>query len=95
MVRRVNHPGFRLLLDNYHVAVENENVAEAVKNAAPFLVHAHIAAPAGRKYPTPEKAHEYIDFLRALREAGYTGGVSIESNFDDEAASNGVAHLLR
>lgn len=77
LMRAVNRPEVRMLVDYYHHAIEEEAESEIVALGAD-IVHAHLAEPKGRVMPFRAK-EEYVAFFRSLRAAGYDGGVSVES----------------
>ncbi|MFZ6027133.1 MAG: sugar phosphate isomerase/epimerase family protein [Chloroflexota bacterium] len=80
-VKDVDQPAFRLLVDGYHWARENEPLADIVA-AGPWLEHAHIATYTQRLAPGAE-ACDFAPFLRALAEAGYDKRLSIEGAWAD------------
>jgi len=82
-VQDVNHPAFRLLVDAYHWAKENEPVADIV-TAGPWLEHAHIATYPKRQAPGAEPC-DFAPFMQALKEAGYDKRLSIEGGWQDMA----------
>ena len=88
MVRTVKHPNVRMIIDYYHLREENENprIVETAKNE---IVHMHFANPAGRVWPhDPGEDRDYELFFRYLKNAGYTGRISIEGkgSFEADAA---------
>lgn len=82
LVKDVQHPAFRLLVDGYHWAKDGET-AEGIMAAKDLLVHAHTATVEGRRPPTPED--DCAPFMITLKQAGYDGRVSIEGNITDPA----------
>lgn len=84
-VRKVNMPAFRLLVDSFHLDMEGESTDSIVKNAD-ILVHAHIATKANRLPPGGED-HDFSPFFQALKDANYTGRLSIEARLPDPADS--------
>jgi len=80
-VKDVNHPAFRLLVDAYHWAKENEP-PEDIITAGPWLAHAHIATYANRLPPGAE-ACDFGPFFAALKQAGYDQRISVEAGWDD------------
>lgn len=82
LVRAVSRPHIRLLVDYYHLSVEQEGL-EIIGEAREFLQHMHIANPTGRVYPAQGDGVDYAAFLGALRGAGYDSRVSIEAFTDD------------
>lgn len=86
LARDADRENIRLLIDYYHLALENEN-PEIILEAAPFLKHIHFADPQGRAYPQEVK-DEYVAFVNLLKHVGYEGRISIEAlskDFDREA----------
>jgi D-psicose/D-tagatose/L-ribulose 3-epimerase len=91
MVRMVKHPNVRMIIDYYHLREENEDprIVETAKNE---IVHLHFANPAGRIWPRdPSEDRDYALFFRYLKNAGYTGRISIEGKGSFE--SDGVRSL--
>ena len=83
LAKLVEHPQVRLLVDYYHMARDGEDCG-IIRTAGAWVQHAHFADPAGRAYPAEEKAH-FHDFFGALKDAGYTGRVSLEAGYADFA----------
>ncbi len=78
LVRAVDHPGFRLLVDGYHWMTDDNDV-EALKAAMDLIEHVHVATFPNRKFPGMEPCA--LDaFLSLLVEEGYEGRISIEGN---------------
>ena len=85
LVRAVDRPEIRLLVDYYHLAEEGEN-ADIIAEAGPLLAHAHIANPKGRVYPLSLDESPYSSFFSNLCQIGYQGRLSIEASTTDFAA---------
>jgi len=85
LVRAVDRPEIRLLVDYYHLAEEGEN-AEVIAEAGPLLAHAHIANPNGRVYPLSPDESAYGGFFSNLCKIGYQGRLSVEASTTDFAA---------
>ncbi len=83
-VQDVDHPHVRLLVDAYHWLLD-DNDYEAILIYGDLLRHVHIATRDSRVAPGFE-ACDFSAFLRALKEAGYDGPVSIEGKWEDMAA---------
>lgn len=82
LVRAVDHPNIRLLVDGYHWAKDGDTLEGIVENAS-LLHHAHVAAVQGRR--PPDDADPCGPFFDALRQAGYDGRVSFEGSLTDPA----------
>lgn len=90
LVEEVNHPHVQMIIDYYHMRVENED-PEIVRKARAHIVHMHFANPAGRRWPKLESEDPvYARFFSILKEIRYSRGLSIEGNgnFDDDAAAS-------
>jgi D-psicose/D-tagatose/L-ribulose 3-epimerase len=77
VIDRVNHPGCQLMLDTFHMNIEETSLGEAIRAAGPRLRHVHACendrgAPGAGHVPWAEVAS-------ALKEIGYDGPVVIES----------------
>lgn len=83
---RTDHSNVRVLADLYHIAKDDENLHE-VRAAGRYMRHVHIANPNGRIWPMPGDGYDYMPFADALRDAGYTGRVSIEAGTEDFGGS--------
>ena len=78
MVRRVNHPQVRMIIDYFHLREENEDprILETARNE---IVHFHFANPHGRLWPHDLKEDDhYAPFFNYVKKIGYSGGISIE-----------------
>ena len=62
------------MADFFHMKLNGESF-DSLKEAAPHLIHAHIAEPGrGRPETTPD---DHAQFLQALRQYGYDGRVTL------------------
>lgn len=85
-LKRVNRPNFKMMVDMYHMNIEDElPIPEGIKEAVGLdaLRYVHLC-DSNRKTP----GHGHIDFksvIDALKESGYKGFVSGEvSNYPDQ-----------
>lgn len=73
----VDHPAVKLQLDTYHMNMEEDNMAEAIRRAGDAIGHFHCAA-SNRKLP----GRGHIDWRAikaALDDVGYSGALVIET----------------
>ncbi len=77
----VGHPSFQFMVDLYHLVEEGED-PEVLRKAGPRLAYAKLANPKGRVFPLPGDGYDYGPFLRALRAAGYSGPIGMETPAD-------------
>ncbi|MEM7797707.1 MAG: sugar phosphate isomerase/epimerase family protein [Chloroflexota bacterium] len=76
-LKRVDHPNVKLQLDTYHMNMEEDNLADAIRKAGDQLGHFHCAA-SNRKLP----GRGHIDWPAikvAFDEINYKRGVIIET----------------
>jgi sugar phosphate isomerase/epimerase len=85
MVKAVDRPEIKLLVDYYHLSEEGESAA-VILEAATLIVHAHVANPRGRVYPLSPDEADYAGFFENLCTIGYAGRLSIEASTPDFAA---------
>jgi sugar phosphate isomerase/epimerase len=81
IVEEVNHPNFRLLADFWHMMMENEG-PESIEMYGHLIHHTHIAEKEGRTAPGTH-GEDFTPYFQALKNVGYKGMISIESNWDD------------
>lgn len=78
LVHGVNHPNIKMIIDYYHLRVENEN-PDIVWKARKEIVHFHFANPNGRLWPkSPAEDPEYGEFFKLVKKIGFHGGISVE-----------------
>jgi D-psicose/D-tagatose/L-ribulose 3-epimerase len=95
MVRTVRHPHVRMIIDYYHMRVENEN-PRIVVTAKHDIIHLHFANPQGRVWPHDlSEDQEYRNFFRYLSEIGYSGGISVEGKGSFEADGTATRTFFR
>lgn len=83
IVREIDRPGLRLLVDAYHLLREGEAIEDVVTYGR-WLAHVHVATVPNRLPPGAE-ACDLAPFFRALSRADYAGGVSIEGKIPNPA----------
>jgi sugar phosphate isomerase/epimerase len=81
VVREVDHPAIRLLVDSYHWAVDGDSADDIVRHGD-LLRHVHVGTTAKRLAPGAEPC-DFAVFFKALAEAGYQGNVSIEASLPE------------
>jgi sugar phosphate isomerase/epimerase len=78
LVREVNHPAVRLLVDAYH-HLKDKGSLPAITVHGALLAHVHIATVPNRLPPGAEFC-DFVPFFAALIAGGYDGRISIEAN---------------
>ena len=76
LIEKVGSPNFGLLLDTFHMNIEEANIADSIRACGERIFHFHVA-DSNRWYP----GAGHLDFgaiLRVLASTGYDGWVSGE-----------------
>jgi D-psicose/D-tagatose/L-ribulose 3-epimerase len=77
LIDRVGHPNCQLMLDTFHMNIEERSLGDAIRAAGPRLRHVHACE---NDRGAPGSGHvPWDDVAAALREIGYAGPVVIES----------------
>ena len=80
IVDLVDHPACGILLDTFHMNIEERSLGDAVRLAGPRLAHFHACE---NDRGAPGSGHvPWDDVARALHDIGYEGAVVIESFTD-------------
>ncbi len=77
LARKINHPNVKALADYFHMQVEKESTG-SILAAGDDLYHTHTAALVGRSLPLEYDQKSQMHFIRALKQIGYRGELSIE-----------------
>lgn len=76
-VRAVGRDNVKVMLDTFHMNIEEDSVVDAIKSTGSLLGHFHIGE-ANRLPPRAGSRMDWPGIGRALREAGYQGTVVME-----------------
>ncbi len=77
IVDRLDSPGCGILLDTFHMNIEEKDPAAAIRVTGRYLAHFHAC---GTDRGTPGADHlDWVPIARALADIGYRGPVCIES----------------
>ncbi|MBN2304289.1 MAG: sugar phosphate isomerase/epimerase [Anaerolineae bacterium] len=77
VVDRVNHPALGVMLDTFHMNVEERSLGDAIRAAGKRLVHVHTCE---NDRGAPGSGHvPWNDVAAAIKEIGYDGTIVIES----------------
>lgn len=75
--QEVDNPNVKLLLDTFHMNIEEDNIAEAFrKTGSKYIGHIHVGE-SNRKLPGLGSL-DWRNIGRALNDIGYSGGVVME-----------------
>jgi D-psicose/D-tagatose/L-ribulose 3-epimerase len=75
--KEVNHPNCRMMYDTFHANIEEKNIGDAIRTAAPQMIHVHISendrsTPGAGGIPWPAT-------FDALKQVGYQGWLVVEA----------------
>lgn len=95
MVDRVDRSNFRLMMDVFHLNLEEKDLFAAIRKYSDYNIHVHLADN-NRRYP----GHCGLDFekiLRTFHETGYDGAFTTEIYQipDMKGAARGAVEHLR
>lgn len=76
-VQEVGLPNVRVMLDTYHMSMEEDDLVEAIRTAGPLLGHVHVGEN-NRRVPGQGNMIPWEALGAALREVGYDGAVVME-----------------
>jgi len=77
VIDRVNHPSCQIMLDTFHMNIEERSIGDAIRVAGKRLVHLHSCE---NDRGAPVSGHmPWDDVKKALRDIKYDGPVVIES----------------
>jgi len=77
MLREVDHPSVRLLLDVYHMRVMHADLLDRLPEALAVTAHLHVADVPGRREPGTG-AMPWAAVMGAVRASRYPGAVGLE-----------------
>ena len=79
LLKDVDEDRIRLLVDYYHLKVEQEREDNIFWYGDGLLRHVHFSEPKGRQFPDQEDKSSYRFFFNALKAAGYDRTISLEA----------------
>lgn len=94
MVDDVGCRRFRLMMDVFHMNIEEKNVEETIRKYAPYNIHVHLADN-NRRYPG-NCGTDFQKLLSVFREVGYDGAFCTEIFQEPDqqtAARESIRHL--
>lgn len=77
LVAEINHPAAKVMLDGFHMSIEEKNLEDAIASVGSKLIHVQVSEN-HRGIPGTGQT-DWQSLKRGLRKIGYRGTVSIES----------------
>jgi sugar phosphate isomerase/epimerase len=96
LIERVGAPNLGLLMDTFHMNIEEPSIEQSIRSCGRHMFHFHVA-DSNRWHPGAGHL-DFASILATLRDIGYAGFVSGEFTPQpdaDTAAQRGLAHLRR
>jgi D-psicose/D-tagatose/L-ribulose 3-epimerase len=97
IAKRVNHDSFGILLDTYHMNIEESSIEAAIQNSGEWLRHTHFADN-NRKMP----GYGHIEFdsiIKSLKKVGHDEYICFEPNLSladfKDATKRGLDFIKR
>ena len=81
VVKKVDHPNFRLCADIYHMLKENESPT-VIEKGKKYIVHCEVAEKDGRT-PPGTKGEDFRPYLKALKKINYKGHIILECRWEN------------
>lgn len=76
-VKAVDRPNVKVMLDTFHMNIEEDSLTEAIRQAGALLGHFHVGE-ANRRCPRPGGRFDWAEIGRALKQINYSGYVVME-----------------
>jgi sugar phosphate isomerase/epimerase len=93
-VRKVDHPSFGLMLDTFHLNIEDASIEASLKQAASCLWHIHVGD--SNRLSVGKGHFDYPGMIETLQDIGYDGYLSAEHLPEpdpDTAAQETIVYL--
>ncbi|MFH1927843.1 MAG: sugar phosphate isomerase/epimerase family protein [Chloroflexota bacterium] len=82
VVRRTDKPNVRILIDTFHMNIEESSIGAALVSAASLIGHVHIA---DSNRLAPGMGHfDFSEFFAVLESVGYNGDVTVEALYEPD-----------
>jgi len=77
MIRDIAHPAAKVMIDTFHMTIEEANIGDAIRAAGSDLIHVQVSE--NHRGVTGTGLTPWSDFRDALRDISYHGSIVIES----------------
>ncbi len=94
LINQIGSPNLGLLLDTFHMNIEEASIEDSISVCGKNIIHFHIV-DSNRKYPSAGHL-DFVAILNTLASTGYTGWVSGEFlpyPDPDSAAQRSIIYL--
>lgn len=77
MIRDIDHPAAKVMIDTFHMTIEESDLGAAIRAAGKDLIHVQVSE--NHRGVTGTGLTPWMSFRDALREINYNGSIVIES----------------
>lgn len=94
MIQKVGSKQIKILIDTFHMNIEEQSIVESIVKAKNYICHVHFA---DSNRLAPGKGHmDFHEIMRALKEVNYNGYITVECdmNLSPEAAASDAINYL-
>jgi len=77
MIREIDHPSAKVMIDSFHMTIEEADIGAAIRSAGDDLIHVQVSE--NHRGVTGTGLTPWKEFRDALRDIHYTGAIVIES----------------
>jgi D-psicose/D-tagatose/L-ribulose 3-epimerase len=77
MIREIDHPAVKVMIDSFHMTLEEGDIGAAIRAAGADLIHVQVSE--NHRGVTGSGLTPWTEFRDALREIEYPGAIVIES----------------
>lgn len=77
MIRDIDHPAAKVMIDTFHMTIEESDIGAAIRAAGKDLIHVQVSE--NHRGVTGTGLTPWTSFRDALREIDYSGSIVIES----------------
>ena len=77
MIRDIDHPSAKIMIDSFHMTIEESDIGAAIRSAGKDLIHVQVSE--NHRGVTGTGLTPWTEFRDALRDIGYQGSIVIES----------------
>ena len=75
-VDTVGHPNFKLMVDIFHMNMEEKDICRSIKDYAAYIIYVHLS-DSNRRYPGSAGLN-FQKVIQAFQASGYDGTFSVE-----------------
>lgn len=95
VIRAINSPNIRLMLDVYHCQHIQGNLTNSINELMPLIGHVQVAQVPGRNEPNTAGELDYAHVFKTLEDAGYKSWIGCEYRPQSGSTTEGLHWLSK